>query len=72
MYDLNNEGKLDNHMEFESSDFYPPEDRNVYVNDVYDTRFYTSGVEDIEGGDNFYDYAEYFWDTYGHELYDEI
>lgn len=62
MYDLNNEGKLDNHMEFESSDFYPPED----------TRFYVSGVEDIEGGDNFYDYAEYFWDTYGHELYDEI
>lgn len=40
--------------------FYPPSDN----------RFYTSGIEDIDGGDNFVEYAEYFWETYENHLFD--
>lgn len=46
----------------DSQSFYPPEDPRVY----------TSGIDDIDGGDTFAEYAEYFWETYGHEIYDEI
>ena len=49
------------YYELSEKDFYPPED----------TRYYRSGVEDIEGGDNFADFAEYFFDTYGKEIFDE-
>ena len=49
------------YYELSEKDFYPPED----------TRYYKSDVEDIEGGDNFADYAEYFFNTYGKEIFDE-
>ena len=48
------------YYELSEKDFYPPED----------TRYYRSGVSDISGGDNFADYAEYFFDTYGKEIFD--
>ena len=48
------------YYELSEKDFYPPED----------TRYYRSGVADIEGGDNFADYAEYFFDNYGKEIFD--
>ena len=41
-------------------DFYPPED----------TRMYCSGIEDINGGDNFSDYTKYFFNVYGKEIFD--
>lgn len=41
-------------------DFYPPED----------TRLYCSGIEDIDGGDNFIDYVKYFLETYEEDLFD--
>ena len=41
-------------------DFYPPED----------TRLYCSGIEDIDGGDNFSDYAKFFFNSYGKEIFD--
>ena len=47
------------YYELSEKDFYPPED----------TRYYRSGVKDIEGGDNFADYAKYFFDTYGKEIF---
>lgn len=40
--------------------FYPPSD----------DRLYTSVIEDIDGGDNFAEYAEYFWETYEDCLFD--
>ena len=49
-----------NCYELTEIDFYPPED----------TRLYQSGIEDIEDGDNFEEYVEYFWDMYEDELYD--
>lgn len=48
------------YYELTEKDFYPPED----------TRYYQSGVEDIEGGDNFADYAKEFFNLYEDELYD--
>ena len=48
------------YYELSEKDFYPPED----------TRYYRSGVADIKGGDNFADYAEYFFDAYGEEIFD--
>lgn len=41
-------------------DFYPPED----------TRVYCSGIDDIDGGDNFSDYTKYFFNNYGKEIFD--
>ena len=41
-------------------DFYPPED----------TRYYCSGITSIDGGDNFADYAEYFFSEYEDEMFD--
>ena len=52
--------KQDDYYELSEKDFYPPEDK----------RYYRSGVNNIVGGDNFADYAEYFFDTYGEELFD--
>lgn len=48
------------HYELTEKDFYPPED----------TRYYKSGVDDIDGGDNFADYAKSFFDEYEDELFD--
>lgn len=36
----------------------------------YDRRFVRSGVANIVGGDNFGEYAGYFFDTYGADLFD--
>lgn len=52
--------KLNSHYELTEKDFYPPED----------TRYYQSGVADIDGGDNFADYAKGFFDEYEDELFD--
>ena len=52
--------KLNSHYELTEKDFYPPED----------TRYYQSGVADIDGGDNFADYAKSFFDEYEDELFD--
>lgn len=49
-----------NNYELTEQDFYPPED----------TRLYTSGIDDVNDGDSFAEYAEYFWDTYEDELFD--
>ena len=46
--------------ELTEEDFYPPEDKRIY----------RSGVTDIVGGDNFEDYAEWFYDNYEDELFD--
>lgn len=46
--------------ELTEEDFYPPEDKRVY----------RSGIKDIVGGDNFGDYAEWFYDNYEDELFD--
>lgn len=58
----NNKSKKQNldYYELSEKDFYPPEDK----------RYYHSGITDISGGDNFADYAEYFFDTYGKEKFD--
>lgn len=65
MYESNKEKieqELESYYELTEQDFYPPQDDRVY----------TSGIDDIEGGDNFAEYAEYFWEEYGYELYDDI
>ena len=41
-------------------DFYPPED----------DRLFFSLVEDVDGGDCFDDYSEYFWSVYENHLFD--
>lgn len=41
-------------------DFYPPEDKRIY----------RSGVSDIVDGDNFEEYAKWFYDNYEDELFD--
>lgn len=45
--------------ELDETSFYPPEDDRVYK----------SGVDDVHDGDNFYDFAEMFWDLYEDEIY---
>lgn len=57
--DLHNKSDLD-YFELTEKDFYPPKD----------TRLYCSGIEDINGGDNFSDYAKFFYDNYGKEIFD--
>lgn len=56
----NNDDYLKDYHEITEQDFYPPEDGRIY----------TSGVKDIIGGDNFEEYAEWFWDTYENHLFD--
>lgn len=55
-----NEDYLDGYYELTERDFYPPED----------TRVYASSIDDIDDGDNFAEYAEYFWETYENHLFD--
>lgn len=57
----NIEGTEYDDCELTEQSFFPPEDPRVY----------TSGIDDIDGGDTFSEYAEYFWETYGHEIYDD-
>lgn len=49
-----------NYYELTEKDFYPPED----------TRTWKSGVSDYRGGDNFADYAKWFFDNYEDEIFD--
>lgn len=49
-------------FELDESSFLPPQDDRVYESLIYD----------IPNGDTFYEYAEYFWEEYGHEIYDEL
>ena len=51
---------LKTYCEITESDFYPPED----------FRLYKSGISDIYGGDNFEDYAKWFYSNYENELFD--
>lgn len=37
---------------------------------IEDDRTYVSGVDDVRGGDSFFDYADYFFDEYEYELFD--
>ena len=42
-------------------DFYPCEDIRCFKSGVYNIPF---------GGDNFYDYADWFFENYGDDLFD--
>lgn len=42
-------------------DFYPPEDNRVLC----------SGIDDVSGGDNFGDYARYYFNRFADELFDD-
>lgn len=55
MHDMNRCG-----YELTEQDFYP----------IPDDRMHCFGIDDIEGGDNYDDYLEYFWDNFEHELFD--
>lgn len=48
------------YYEITEQDFYPPED----------TRIYQSGIDDIYCGDNFVDYAKWFYNNYENEIFD--
>ena len=52
--------KEDFYPELTEEDFYPPEDKRIY----------RSGIADIVGGDNFEDYAKWFYDNYENDLFD--
>ena len=54
-------GKIDG-LTLNERSFYPPKD----------SRAYSSGVDDVDGGDSFNEYAIWFWDEYGYEIYDDI
>lgn len=43
------------------NDFYPPSDDREYI----------SCVDDIEDGDNFFDYAHWFYQEYGDDMFDD-
>lgn len=64
IYDVQNRLSLNKlsseYYELTEKDFYPPED----------TRLYKSLVEDIDGGDNFNDYAKWFYKHYEKEIFD--
>lgn len=51
---------LKDFIELTEQDFYP----------IPDDRLHHCGLDDIEGGDNYDDYLEYFWENYEHELFD--
>lgn len=51
---------IDKNYELSSKDFYP----------APDNRFYTSNIEDVEDGDSFQDYVEWFYETYEEDLFD--
>lgn len=46
-------------FELDEKSFYPPDD----------DRLCCSGIDDIEGGDNYEDYVKWFWDEYEDEIY---
>ena len=53
--------KIKYNIVLEEKDFYPPSDNRVLE----------SYIEDVEDGDNFYEYAEYIYDLYESEDYYE-
>ena len=55
-----NKQKLVDDYKLTEEDFYPPQD----------DRLYCSGIDDIVDGDNFDDYAEWFYENYENELFD--
>ena len=59
---LDDEDYSDEYLSCEERDYYSPEE--------IDDRLYQSDVDDIDGGDNFADYARYFFNTYGEDLFD--
>lgn len=48
------------YIELCDQSFYPPEDERLYV----------SGIDDVDGGDCFSEYAEWFWETYEDCIFD--
>jgi hypothetical protein len=66
MHSFNIKNKFDQlkyireHYVITEKDFYPPED----------TRLYESGIDDIDNGDNFEDYAKWFYSNYEYEIFD--
>lgn len=64
------ENKIEDFCEFMEQSFCELTEQSFYP--PQDTRVYTSGIDDIEGGDSFSEYAGYFWETYGCELYDDL
>lgn len=64
LHDENNKDSdcdcINGFYEISDSDFYPPED----------DRLYSSGIDDVDGGDSFDEYAKWFWDEYECEIYD--
>ena len=52
----------DSIFELDEKSFLPPEDPRVYI----------SGIKDVYRGDTFAEYAEYFWEAYGNEIYDDL
>ena len=50
---------LNGYVEITERDFYPP----------YDDRLYCSGIDDIEDGDCYDCYVEYFWENYENDIY---
>lgn len=51
---------LDEHFPvLTEEDFYPPAD----------TRLRTSNLEDVPGGDTYKDYLEWFYETYGEDMF---
>ena len=47
--------------ELSDKDFYPPSDNRCYMSNI-------SGVHDDS---EWFEYCEWFWEEYGHELYDD-
>lgn len=76
---MNNNLELDNMLgeqgfHLEDEDYLI--DNNCYPTDAYDfdslsldNRTWKSNVEDIDGGDNFADYCEYFFELFDEEEY---
>ena len=57
---MNNKSIFDDELdELSEQDFYPPSDY----------RFWTSRVRDVDGGDNFAEYCEYFFEMLEEEEY---
>ena len=57
---VGNNGKMAYHV-LGDKDFYPPSDE----------REYESSVDDIENGDNYFEYARSFYEEYGDWLFDD-
>lgn len=57
--------------EDEAPDLYADDWQSDEDRRCFDERCVHSGVEDIAEGDCFAEYVEYFFDTYGEDLFDE-